>query len=497
VPSDLREQIKQKISAFTLDVERQVDQWMAARDPVAFRQMELDIAAAGRQLSDAMTSTVVEHIVADPILQAAASQAARQYGSYRHGGRRPVEITLLGGSRVRLGVEYLKVNRRGMPGRRRQTGRRGPGGTGVYPVLAVLGIWFGVTPALAGEVCGQVTDSDLVRAGQAALKRRGIELGHKQTLGGVNKFSTRATEQRDKWLERVTLAPASPGPLQGKRVVIGVDGGRLRERRPARQGRRRTSTGHRRYDAPWREPKLFTIYVIDSDGKVEQEYHPIYDGTLEDCEVVFQMMLGYLKALGAHQASQLIFVGDGAKWIWERCQDLVSALGLSPTQVVEVIDWCHAVAVLHQITDGCKSWTPAHRERWIRRAKKWLHAGKIDSLLQAIDALAVGRRAKDVLPHRDDFARNVARMQYQSFVEAHVPTGSGMVESAIRRVINMRMKSNGMFWLEINAQGMLLLRSYLKAGHFDALVDWSLCEAAPWWQFEARPKTPLSLPCAA
>jgi hypothetical protein len=26
----------------------------------------------------------------------------------------------------------------------------------------------------------------------------------------------------------------------------------------------------------------------------------------------------------------------------------------------------------------------------------------------------------------------------------------------------MRMKSNGMFWLEVNAEGMLLLRSYLK-----------------------------------
>jgi hypothetical protein len=31
----------------------------------------------------------------------------------------------------------------------------------------------------------------------------------------------------------------------------------------------------------------------------------------------------------------------------------------------------------------------------------------------------------------------------------------------------MRMKSNAMFWLEINAEGMLLLRSYLKAGRFD------------------------------
>jgi hypothetical protein len=44
----------------------------------------------------------------------------------------------------------------------------------------------------------------------------------------------------------------------------------------------------------------------------------------------------------------------------------------------------------------------------------------------------------------------------------------------------MRMKSNGMFSLEVNAEGMLLLRSY-KADHFDSLVDWSIAAAVPWW----------------
>ena len=71
-------------------------------------------------------------------------------------------------------------------------------------------------------------------------------------------------------------------------------------------------------------------------------------------------------------------------------------------------------------------------------------------------------------------------MQYSAFERACIPVGSGAIESAIRRVINMRMKSNGMFWLEANAQGMLL-RSYLKAEHFDRLVDWSIASASSWW----------------
>lgn len=59
----------------------------------------------------------------------------------------------------------------------------------------------------------------------------------------------------------------------------------------------------------------------------------------------------------------------------------------------------------------------------------------------------------------------------------------------------MRMKSNGMFWLEVNAEGMLLLRSYLKADRFDSLVDWSLTAAVSWWHGHAagarRPSAPV------
>ena len=49
-----------------------------------------------------------------------------------------------------------------------------------------------------------------------------------------------------------------------------------------------------------------------------------------------------------------------------------------------------------------------------------------------------------------------------------------------------------MFWLEVNAEGMLLLRSYLKADYLDALVDWSLTAAVPWWQpNDTIPSSPL------
>jgi len=48
----------------------------------------------------------------------------------------------------------------------------------------------------------------------------------------------------------------------------------------------------------------------------------------------------------------------------------------------------------------------------------------------------------------------------RSFRRRRLPVGSGAIESAIRRVINLRMKGNSIFWKQENAEGMLLLRGF-------------------------------------
>ena len=115
-------------------------------------------------------------------------------------------------------------------------------------------------------------------------------------------------------------------------------------------------------------------------------------------------------------------------------------------KLVEVIDWYHAVETLHTIAKVPR-WSDKERDRWVTRAKRALAAGNIDYLLSLIDEIAIGRRARQINEHRDYFARNHARMQYASFANARVPRGSGAVESAIRRVVNQRLKGAGTFWL--------------------------------------------------
>ena len=45
------------------------------------------------------------------------------------------------------------------------------------------------------------------------------------------------------------------------------------------------------------------------------------------------------------------------------------------------------------------------------------------------------------------------------------------MESAIRRVINLRLKGPGIFWHEETAEAMLMIRSYYKALRWSELAQ--------------------------
>ena len=48
-----------------------------------------------------------------------------------------------------------------------------------------------------------------------------------------------------------------------------------------------------------------------------------------------------------------------------------------------------------------------------------------------------------------------------------LPIGSGAMESAIRRVVNLRLKWASIYWNVKTAEAMLMLRSYYKSGRWN------------------------------
>ena len=60
-------------------------------------------------------------------------------------------------------------------------------------------------------------------------------------------------------------------------------------------------------------------------------------------------------------------------------------------------------------------------------------------------------------------------LDYAKFRRRGLPQGSGAIESAIRRVINLRLKGNSIFWDEGNAEAMLVLRGLVLSGRWNAV----------------------------
>jgi len=280
--------------------------------------------------------------------------------------------------------------------------------------------------------------------------------------------------QRTQALDQGELPAGSQGEsLAGKRAVITFDGGRVRTRKQ-RRGHRRES-GYHGFDSPWQEPRLLVIYTLDEKGRKQRQELPLYDGVLTSASRLFQLVKQYLIALNAAQAELLVFVADGAPEHWDAVTELIKALGLVPGQVVEVLDWAHAIEHLTKALDACGNLSQKQRESWLNKQRKRLKQGKLSLVLSDLESLCRGRRATKIRKEIDYLEKHAHRLRYDQFKKAGIPLGSGAVESAIRRVVNLRMKGNGIFWVPQNAERMLFLRCQLLSGRWQAFIQALLC----------------------
>jgi hypothetical protein len=60
-------------------------------------------------------------------------------------------------------------------------------------------------------------------------------------------------------------------------------------------------------------------------------------------------------------------------------------------------------------------------------------------------------------------------MDYSLSLSNHLPIGSGAIESAVRRVINLRVKSNATYWLRENAETIIRFRAWIKASRAEEI----------------------------
>jgi len=302
------------------------------------------------------------------------------------------------------------------------------------------------------------------------------ELGHELNVKTIRRIAYRCAD-RVRLVQRQGHFGFGPDDsLAGRRVVISTDGGRIRLREKKRGPK--TRKGRNRYHAAWREPKLFVIYVVDGQGQQLQSFAPLIDGVMRGPDTLFALLQQYLAQLQIAEADELLFVSDGAPWIWNRVPALLEQLGLVPERVHLLIDFYHAVQHLHRVAALRKDWSARQRKQWTNKQRKLLLAGHIAQVIAAIQPLCRGRHSKALKTELAYFVKHQTHMLYQAISQIQFPIGSGAIESAIRRIVNLRLKGPAIFWNKANAEALLLLRSAYKSGR--------------WSQFTSATFSPIS-----
>lgn len=272
--------------------------------------------------------------------------------------------------------------------------------------------------------------------------------------------------------ERANLSCIPQESLSGKKVLLCVDGGRIRSR-VNKSGRIAEGNQRHGFHTDWKEPKMFTIYTLKENGEIDEHFPAQIDGVVGN-EKQFQGLLeAYLKKLKISECKSVTFVGDGAKWQWLKIPALLKKLKVKKSQVVEVIDYMHAKQNLHGILENCsKGLLNAHWSDLQVEAEDLLYSGKVEELGALIKNHSnKGFKRENQQKWQSYFLGNAKRMKYQQFKENGHPIGSGSVESAIRRVINLRIKSPAIFWKVENAEAMIFIRSKVLYGRWDTVMS--------------------------
>jgi len=372
-------------------------------------------------------------------------------------GYREINIRLKSGKqwRVRSPV-FLRAKpkrKRGKPAKRRKGVLRHLG-------LEILGIIDKVSPSLI-EICvSMAVLCPSFEVAANALRGLGIRMNEHllqnitKRFGYVTRNARVECNNEDVWQK-----PAI-------KVLVCVDGGRIRERRKKR-GRAKTDAKRQGYYTEWFEPWLLAINQFDENGKKIKSVNPILDGSCGSMDDFFELLKEYLEAINLEEASEIVFCADGGQGIWPRIDKLINDLKLDNAK--KVLDYTHAKQniniVKKTISDALKLSKKEVRKLSVQ-IRELLWEGNIDGIADLVRKWLPGKRKapKAALKKLNDYFGEHSKFQYRTFSEQGLPTGSGTVESGIRRVINLRIKGTGLFWKKDNAENIILLRSLVLTG---------------------------------
>ncbi len=164
----------------------------------------------------------------------------------------------------------------------------------------------------------------------------------------------------------------------------------------------------------------------------------------------------------ADRAQRLVFLGDGAPWIWNLAQTHFP-------HAIQIVDWYHAEEHLEKVAREAFPSDLQQRQIWLENAKQALWDGCVEEVIEACRSLSTycSQAAKDALY----FSEHAERMRYDRFRQQGLMIGSGVIESGCKQIVTQRLKLPGAQWRVEGAIHTAKARAAWLSGQWQTLYQ--------------------------
>jgi hypothetical protein len=339
-----------------------------------------------------------------------------------------------------------------------------PGPEGGFPLDRVLGLIGNCTPGAARMLARTAAQLPYLESAHQLRELAGLEVDPSYIQRLVQLLGP-PTQER---LLRL------PGPLcrSVPQFYLSVDGTGVPMVQAELEGREGRGPDGK---AKTREVKLaamFTQTTTDAEGcPIRDPQSTTYLASFESSDAFGLQVRQAAWQRGIAEASTVIYLGDGAAWVWEIARTCFP-------QAVQILDYFHASQHVVALAKAAYA-DLGTANNWAIRWQSLLYDSELDRLLAEVRLVTGPTPSEAAQGQMDYLERNRSRMDYLRYRQQGWFIGSGVVEAGCKRVIGQRLKQSGMFWTEAGAIAVASLRSaLLSAGAWDYIWTQPLLQAA-------------------
>jgi hypothetical protein len=380
------------------------------------------------------------------LAQVPVPEVAPQPGQRRHADRRCEVLSVFGP--ITLTRDYYHP----------------PGPQGGFPLDRVLGLIGSCTPGAARMLGRTAAQLPYLESAQQLQELAGVTVEPSQIQRLVQLLGPSAQA-------RLVELPGPAGQAVPE-FYVSVDGTGVPMIRSELEGHRGRGPDGQAHTREIKLAALFTQSTRDAQGDpIRDPQSTTYLASFVSSDPFGGLVRQAALARGLAQAQRVIFLGDGAAWVWE-----IARTGFP--QAVQILDYYHAS---QHVTALARAIYPdaGTAQNWAVRWQSLIYDSELDVLLAEARATADPAPTEAVQRELDYLERNRVRMDYRHYRDQGWFIGSGVVEAGCKRVIGQRLKQSGMFWRETGARAVASLRcALLSAGGWNYLWSQPLLQAA-------------------